>query len=83
MILYGGILLRAQLWTVFHVSWSWHKTASTSSEIISQGVWDLVGIGEGANVIISKYVIRLDSRLLRVCNWSVLLWTVLDCYRVT
>jgi len=38
------------------------KAASTPSEII-YGIW--LGIGEGANVIISKLVIRLDSRLLR------------------
>jgi len=57
----------------------WHKTASTPSEIISNrvcGIW--LGIGEGANIIIiSKYVIQLDSRLLPLFNWSVLLWTVL------
>jgi len=28
-ILYCGILLRAQVWTVLHVSWSWHKTKKT------------------------------------------------------
>jgi len=63
---------------------SWYKTASPPSEIISNrvcGIW--LGIGEGANVIISKYVIWLDSGLLRFCNWSVLLWTVLRSYRVT
>jgi len=35
--------------------WSWHKTASIPSEIISNwvcGIW--LGIGEGTNVIISK-----------------------------
>jgi len=32
--LYCGILLRAQVWTVLHVSWSWHKTASTKVECI-------------------------------------------------
>jgi len=39
---------------VLHVSWSWHKTTSAPSEIISNrvcGIWH--GIGEGANVIIS------------------------------
>jgi len=38
-----------------YVSWSWHKIASTPSEIISYrvcGIW--LGICEGANVIISK-----------------------------
>jgi len=41
------------------------------SEIILNRVW--LGIGEGANVIISQYIIRLVSRLLRSSNWSVLL----------
>jgi len=74
-------MLHAQVWTVLHVSWSWHKTASTPCEIISNRVcrfW--LGIGEGINLIISKRVIRLESRLLRLCNWSVLQWL---CYIVT
>jgi len=55
MILYCGILLHAQVGTILHVSWAWHKTASTPSEIISNGVCGLwIDIGEGANVIISK-----------------------------
>jgi len=44
----------AQLWTVLHVFWLWHKTASTPSEIISNrvcGIW--LVIGEGTIVIIS------------------------------
>jgi len=36
---------------------------------IVYGIW--LSIDEGANVIISKYVIRLDNWLLRLCNWSV------------
>jgi len=43
----------------------------------------LLGIGEGTNVKISKWVIRLDNRMFRFCNWSVLPWTVLHCYSVT
>jgi len=47
--------VRAQVLTVLHMSWSWHKTASTPSEIISNMVCEIwLGIGEGANVIISK-----------------------------
>jgi len=38
------------------------------SEIISGRV---CGIGDGDNIIISQQVIQLDSRLLRLCNWSV------------
>jgi len=58
------------------------QTASTPSEIISHRVCGiLLGIGEGANVVISTKVIRLDSPLLRLCNWSILMWTVLHCYR--
>jgi len=57
---------------------------SAQSEILSNRVCRIwLGIGEGANVIISKQVIRLDSWLLRSCNWSVILWIVLHCYRVT
>jgi len=49
------------------------KLHSTRSEIISNRVCELrIGIGEGANVIISKLVIRFDSRFLRLCNCSVL-----------
>jgi len=55
----------------------WVKLYRTGCTVI----W--LGIGEGANVIISKYVIRFESRLLRLCSWIVLLWTVLHCYRVT
>jgi len=63
---------------------AWHKTASTLSEIILNrvcGIW--LGISKGANAIISKKDIRLDSQLLRLCNWSVLLLTVLHFCRVT
>jgi len=41
------------------------------------------------NVWTSKIIIEdvmffsIDSRLLRLCNWSVLLLTMLHCYRVT
>jgi len=76
-ILYSGIMLRAQVWSVLYVAWSWHKTGPTPSKIVSNricGIWR--GNGEGANI-------RLDSRLLRFCNWIVLLWTILYCYRVT
>jgi len=54
------------------------------SEIISNrmcGIW--LSIGKGTNVLISKLVIRLNSRLLHLCNWTVLSWTVLHCYRVS
>jgi len=54
------------------------------SEIISNMVYGFwFGIGEGDIVIICKQVIRLDSRLLRLCNWSALLLTVLHFYCVT
>jgi len=54
-------------------SWSWHKTASSPSEIMSNMVCEIwLGIGEIATVIISKWVVWLDSRLLHLCIWSVL-----------
>jgi len=50
-----GFLLRAQVWTVLHVSCTWHKTASIPNEIMSNRVCRIwLGIGEGANVLISK-----------------------------
>jgi len=51
------------------------RPASTPSGIISYRVCGIctLGIGEGANAIISNYGTRLDSRLLRLSNWSVLL----------